>query len=122
MLVFKEFRFEAAHWLPNVPPGHKCGKMHGHSYMVRVEIGGDVDASSGMLVDYDIIKAMFDTLVHSQLDHQVLNEVPGLENSTSENLARWIFTRLDLAVPAYLKLRAVEVRETATAGARAERA
>lgn len=120
-IVFKEFRFEAAHFLVGVPPQHKCAGMHGHSYLVRLEIQGDVEPTSGMVFDYDMIRALFDQLVHDQLDHKVLNEVSGLENSTSENLARWIFTRIDLAVPPYLKLRAVEVRETHTAGARCER-
>jgi 6-pyruvoyltetrahydropterin/6-carboxytetrahydropterin synthase len=121
MIVFKEFRFEAAHWLPGVPPQHKCSRMHGHSYLVRVEVSGDVDGTTGMVIDYDIIRALFDQLVHSQLDHRVLNEIEGLENSTSENLAMWIFRRLDLATPPYVHLRAVEVRETHTAGARVER-
>lgn len=116
--VFKEFRFEAAHWLPHVPPGHKCARMHGHSYLVRVEITGELDGS-GMIIDYDIIKTVFNATVFDVLDHRVLNEVPGLENSTSEILAAWIFGALD---GHFDGLRAVEVRETHTAGARVERA
>jgi 6-pyruvoyltetrahydropterin/6-carboxytetrahydropterin synthase len=120
VIVFKEFRFEAAHWLPNVPPGHKCGRMHGHSYRVRVEVSGPVDATSGMVVDYADIKALFDAKVTSRLDHKVLNDVPGLENSTSENLAQWVFGELSASLSPGVKLRAVEVHETHTAGARVE--
>lgn len=121
MKIYKTFRFEAAHFLPHVPPGHKCARMHGHSYAVRVEIGGDPDPTSGMLVDFDLIKEMFVATVDRELDHQVLNDVAGLENPTVELLARWIFARLALIVPSYLQLAAVEVSETSSSGARVER-
>lgn len=116
MIVFKEFGFEAAHWLPRVPEGHKCSRMHGHSYMVRVEVEGPV-CRDGMVIDYAVISDRFKSLVHNVLDHRVLNETPGLENSTSEILAQWIFDKLTPVLP----VRAIEVRETATAGARVEK-
>lgn len=119
MTIFKEFEFDSAHWLPLVIPGHKCGRMHGHTYRARVEARGVVGAA-GMVIDFGIIKAAFETL-KGLLDHHVLNEVPGLENSTVENLARWIFERLDALLPPHVRLHAVEVRETPTAGARVER-
>jgi 6-pyruvoyltetrahydropterin/6-carboxytetrahydropterin synthase len=116
MIAFKEFRFEAAHWLPHVPSGHKCHRMHGHSYQVRVEIEGDVGQTSGWVRDYADISAAWKPLCE-QLDHHVLNEIKGLENSTAEHLARWIWERLRPALP---ELHAVEVRETPTAGVRYE--
>ncbi len=111
MEVFREFTFEAAHRLPHVPAGHKCARLHGHSFRVEVHVEGDVDPETGMVIDFADLKAAFAPL-HERLDHHYLNEVDGLENPTSENLARWIWERLDGAMP----LSAVVVRETCTAG------
>ncbi|MDA8061363.1 MAG: 6-carboxytetrahydropterin synthase QueD [Actinomycetota bacterium] len=111
MEVFREFTFEAAHRLPNVPAGHKCARLHGHSFRVEVHVEGDVDPGTGMVIDFAEIKAAFAPL-HERLDHHYLNEVDGLENPTSENLARWIWDRLDGAIP----LSGVVVRETCTSG------
>ena len=111
MDVFREFGFEAAHRLPNVPDGHKCRRLHGHSYRVEVRVRGDVDPVSGMVIDFAEIKAAFAPL-DDQLDHRYLNEVDGLENPTAENLARWIWTRLVAVLP----LTQVIVRETCTSG------
>ena len=111
MEVFREFTFEAAHRLPHVPAGHKCARLHGHSFRVEVHVEGDVDPETGMVIDFADLKAAFAPL-HERLDHHYLNEVDGLENPTSENLARWIWERLDRAMP----LSAVVVRETCTAG------
>jgi 6-pyruvoyltetrahydropterin/6-carboxytetrahydropterin synthase len=111
MDVFREFGFEAAHRLPNVPDGHKCGRLHGHSYRVEVRVRGDVDPASGMVIDFAEIKAAFAPL-DDQLDHRYLNEVDGLDNPTAENLARWIWTRLAAVLP----LTQVVVRETCTSG------
>jgi 6-pyruvoyltetrahydropterin/6-carboxytetrahydropterin synthase len=109
--IFKEFTFEAAHRLPFVPDGHKCGRLHGHSYRIAVHIEGPVDAT-GWVMDFGDIKELFEPL-HSQLDHNYLNEIPGLENPTSENLARWIWDRL---LPVLPQLTQVVVRETCTSG------
>jgi len=111
MELFREFTFEAAHRLPHVPAGHKCARLHGHSFRVEVHVEGDVDPETGMVIDFADLKAAFAPL-HERLDHHYLNEVDGLENPTSENLARWIWERLDGAMP----LSAVVVRETCTAG------
>ena len=106
----KEFRFEAAHSLPHVPTGHKCGRMHGHSFRVEVSVRGPVDPRTGWLMDFAEIKEHFRPL-EDQLDHRLLNDVPGLENSTSENIARWIWQRLQPEIPA---LSAITVHETCT--------
>ena len=112
MEVYKEFRFEAAHRLPNVPPDHQCARLHGHSFFVRIAVDGPVGADSGWVQDFADISAAFKPL-HSQLDHYYLNEVEGLENPTSENLARWIWEGLVASLPL---LHYVEVRETCTSG------
>ncbi len=112
MEIFKEFSIEAAHWLPRVLAGHKCGRLHGHSFRVELRAEGPVDAELGWVLDFADLKAAFAPL-YEQLDHHCLNEVEGLENPTSENLARWIWDRLKPQLPA---LSAVVVRETCTSG------
>lgn len=112
MEIFREFTFEAAHRLPNVPTSHKCSRLHGHSYKVAVHVSGDVDPTQGWIIDFSEIKDAFDPL-HAQLDHYYLNEIAGLENPTSENLATWIWQRL---APILAGLSAVSVRETCTSG------
>lgn len=112
MEIFRSFSFEAAHHLPNVPPEHKCRRLHGHSFQVSVRIEGPVGPESGWVMDFAAIKAACRP-VHEALDHRYLNEIPGLENPTSEQIARWIWRRLDPVLPG---LSAVEVRETCTSG------
>jgi 6-pyruvoyltetrahydropterin/6-carboxytetrahydropterin synthase len=113
MELFKEFTFEAAHRLPGVPPDHRCARLHGHSYRVIIHVNGEVDIASGMVMDFADIKTAFKPIIDKHLDHYYLNDVPGLENPTSENLTRWIWQRLSAALP---QLSAVEVRETCTSG------
>jgi 6-pyruvoyltetrahydropterin/6-carboxytetrahydropterin synthase len=110
--IFREFTFEAAHRLPYVPEGHKCARLHGHSYRVEVRVGGEVGSESGWVVDFAEISTAFEPL-HAVLDHHYLNDVPGLENPTSEILAKWIWDRL---APSLGGLREVIVRETCTSG------
>lgn len=112
MLLYKEFTFESAHRLPNVPPGHKCARLHGHSFMVRVTVEGPVGVESGWVMDFADIKGAFSP-IHEQLDHRYLNDVPGLENPTSEVLARWLWRAL---VPTLPNLAEIQVRETCTSG------
>lgn len=90
--ISKEFDFDAAHRLPNVPEGHKCGRMHGHTYRVELVFGGVVNEHSGMLFDYADIAAAWEP-IGKTLDHYVLNEIPGLENPTTEVLAHWIMEK-----------------------------
>ncbi len=89
----RSYRFEAAHFLPKVPPGHKCARMHGHSYQIEVAIEGEVDSERGWLIDFADIDEHVQPLVR-QLDHQVLNEIDGLVNPTCELLAAWLWQRL----------------------------
>jgi 6-pyruvoyltetrahydropterin/6-carboxytetrahydropterin synthase len=110
--IFKEFTFEAAHRLPNVPAGHKCSRLHGHSYRVTLHVQGQVGADSGWVMDFaDITEAV--KPIQAQLDHYYLNEIEGLSNPTSENLARWIWQRVRPRLP---QLSQVMVRETCTSG------
>jgi 6-pyruvoyltetrahydropterin/6-carboxytetrahydropterin synthase len=112
MEIFKQFSIEAAHWLPYVPAGHKCRRMHGHSFQIEVHVSGPLDPKLGWVMDFAEIKAAF-APVEEQIDHYCLNEVPGLENPTSENLARWIWVRLKPALPL---LSRIVIRETCTSG------
>lgn len=110
--IFKEFTFEAAHRLPVVPEGHKCSRLHGHSFRIEIHVGGEVDEKAGWIMDFADIKSAFEPL-HDQLDHNYLNEIDGLENPTSENLARWVWDRLEPRLPG---LSRIVVRETCTSG------
>src|SRR5262245_5029980 len=87
-----EFRFEAAHRLPRVPRGHKCERLHGHSFKIEVAIAGPVNEETGWFIDYGVLHDAWAPL-HAVLDHNYLNDVPGLENPTSEVLARWIWDK-----------------------------
>ena len=109
--LVKEFSFESAHRLPMVPPEHKCFRMHGHSYRIEVCLAGDIDPKLGWLVDFGEIAARVEPLLKQELDHRVLNDVPGLENPTSEVLAGWLWKRIAALVP---QLSAITVHETCT--------
>ncbi len=112
MEIFKEFTFEAAHRLPNVPEGHKCARLHGHSYRVALHVRGPVGAESGWVQDFADLKRAWRPM-HELLDHRYLNEIEGLENPTSEVLARWIWARVRPQLPGLCQ---IVVRETCTSG------
>ena len=114
MRIFKVFQLESAHRLPNVPEGHKCARVHGHSFRIEVHVEGPLGADTGWVMDYADVKAAFQPLFQ-QLDHNYLNDVPGLANPTSERLAEWVWERLAPALPG---LAEVVVHETCTAGCR----
>lgn len=110
--LYKDFTFESAHCLPNVPEGHKCGRLHGHSFLVRLEITGEMDPYTGWIMDFADLKTAFQPVL-DRLDHCYLNEIPGLENPTSEVLAQWIWQQLKSQLPF---LSAITLKETCTAG------
>jgi 6-pyruvoyltetrahydropterin/6-carboxytetrahydropterin synthase len=112
--ISKTFRIEAAHRLPNVPPGHKCARLHGHSFVIEVHVKGPVDPVLGWVMDFADMKAAF-APVFERIDHRYLNEVTGLENPTSENLARWVWDELKPRLPL---LDHVIVHETCTSACR----
>lgn len=112
MEIYKDFSFESAHLLPNVPEGHKCGRLHGHSFHVRIVVTGNVGETSGWVMDFAVIKSIVKPIIN-QLDHYYLNEIEGLENPTSENIAKWIWNKLKPNLP---ELERIEIKETCTSG------
>ena len=106
-----EFTFEAAHRLPKAPEGHRCRRLHGHSFRVEIVCEGEIDPKSGWLLDFAEIKRAFSPL-YEQLYHHYLNEIDGLENPTAENLSRWIWKRVQATLPS---LAQVNLSETCTA-------
>jgi 6-pyruvoyltetrahydropterin/6-carboxytetrahydropterin synthase len=112
MEIFKEFGIEAAHRLPNVPPDHKCARLHGHSFRITIHVAGDVDPALGWVQDFADLKEAF-APIHERLDHRYLNEIPGLENPTSENLCAWIWRELEPTLPGLCR---IVIRETCRSG------
>lgn len=112
MEIYKEFSIDAAHFLPGVPQGHKCGKLHGHTFKVKIFVSGKKCEKSGWIIDFGDLKQVFQ-MIHDELDHSFLNEIKGLENPTSENIACWIWARLKPFLPGLSK---IIVKETDTSG------
>jgi 6-pyruvoyltetrahydropterin/6-carboxytetrahydropterin synthase len=108
--LVKAFSFEAAHFLPTFPEGHKCRRLHGHSFRVEVTVEGEVDPAKGYLVDYGDLKRAIEPFVDA-LDHRLLNEIAGLENPTSEGIAAWLWRRIAPALP---QIAEIVVHETCT--------
>ena len=98
MRLYKEFHFEAAHYLPSAPPGHPNARVHGHSFRVRVTIHGDPDQRTGIFVHFeDFEAALADS--RNALDHHLLNEVEGLAAPTLERISMWLWDRLHDRLP-----------------------
>jgi 6-pyruvoyltetrahydropterin/6-carboxytetrahydropterin synthase len=108
--LVKDFRFEAAHFLPQVPEGHKCRRIHGHSFRGEVAVRGPIDPTIGWVMDFADLKRAIDPVI-TDVDHYLLNEVEGLDNPTSELLAIWIWRRLAPVVP---NLYRITIEETCT--------
>lgn len=112
MEISKTFTFDAAHKLTGVPSGHKCGQLHGHTFTVELHVRGDVDQHSGFVIDFADIGKSFGPIL-DQIDHTYLNDIAGLENPTSENIAKWIWVRLKPNLPG---LSRIVIKETPNAG------
>ncbi len=107
----KDFEFESAQTLPKVPVGHKCGRMHGHSFRVEISVEGEVNPESGWVYDHALISRAMNPLVE-QLDHAYLNDIPGLENPTIELMAAWLWQKLAPDLPG---LTEIVIHETPSA-------
>lgn len=112
MIIYKEFTFDSAHYLPNVPEGHKCKNLHGHTYHIKIFIEGPLQDSVGWVMDYGLLKEKWKT-VEVLLDHKYLNDIEGLENPTAEVIIVWIWRKLKPILP---ELYALELKETPTSG------
>jgi len=112
MDIFRAFTIEAAHRLPHVPHGHKCARLHGHSFRIELHLRGPIEPHAGWVMDFADVKAAFQP-TYDRLDHHYLNDVAGLDNPTSENLARWIWNEMKPLLPL---LHRVVIHETCTSG------
>ena len=112
MEIYKEFSFDSAHFLPNVPEGHKCKNMHGHTYRLRVFIEGPVDPQLGWIMDFKELKDSVGPTIEL-LDHNLINNIQGLENPTAENITIWIWNKIKPKLPL---LSRIELYETPTTG------
>ena len=112
MLIFRQFTFDSAHFLPNVPETHKCRQIHGHTYKMAIFIEGEPDKDLGWVIDFAVVKEIVEPVV-SMVDHKLLNNVPGLENPTCELLAVWLWNKIKQGIPA---LKRIELNETPTSG------
>jgi 6-pyruvoyltetrahydropterin/6-carboxytetrahydropterin synthase len=112
MEIYKEFIFDSAHFLPHVPDEHKCKQIHGHTYHLRVYIKGNPGPNTGWVIEFKEMKDIILPVI-DQLDHKLINNVPGLENPTAENITSWIWDRLKPILP---MLERIELKETPTTG------
>lgn len=112
MIIYKEFAFDSAHFLPNVPEGHKCANMHGHTYGLTVFIEGEPDTKTGWIIDYGDLKRFIQPVI-DRLDHHLLNDIVGLENPTSEILSIWLWQQIKPIIPG---LKRLELKETPSSG------
>ena len=112
MVAFREFTFDSAHFLPNVPEGHKCSNMHGHTYRLKLFIEGELDTALGSIMDFSELKLHVSKILNI-IDHKTLNDIPGLQNPTCELLAIWLWHNIKAVVPV---LKKIELYETPNAG------
>jgi len=101
--ITKEFRFDAAHCLPNMPDGHRYRRLHGHSFRVEVTLDGTPDPRLGWIADFDEIDRVLAGIA-AELDHDTLNDIPGLENPTLEVIGAWIFERATERLPGVTRI------------------
>ena len=113
MQIFKKFTFDSAHALPNVPDGHKCKNVHGHTYHLTLFLESEIDSEMGWVMDFADVKEIMNPVM-TQIDHKFLNDIEGLENPTCEIFVKWIWDRLIGSMPQLVK---IELYETPTSGA-----
>lgn len=109
VIIEKSFKFDAAHSLPEVKSGHKCGRNHGHTFKVTVKLKGEIDKKKGWVMDFGDLSAIVKPIIDNELDHRNLNDIEGLENPTSENICVWLWYKLQPSLPT---LYSVVVKET----------
>ncbi len=112
MQIFKQFHFDSAHFLPNVPKSHKCSEVHGHTYRLVLYIEGDLQGDLGWVMDFAELKQVVEPVINA-VDHKLLNSIPGLENPTCENAAIWLWNKIKPEIPALVK---IELHETPSSG------
>ena len=112
MILYKQFSFDSAHYLPNVPEGHKCRELHGHTYHLTVFLEGSIHKERGWVIDFTDLKKAVKPVI-GMVDHKFLNDIPGLENPTSEMFAVWLWERIKPLLP---ELQRIELKETPTSG------
>lgn len=98
MRIYRDFNFEAAHYLPSAPPGHPNSRIHGHSFRARIWVQGEPDPETGLVLHFDDLSAAI-AEAREALDHRMLNDVPGLEFPTLERITMWLWNRLANRVP-----------------------
>ncbi len=113
MIIFKQFTFDSAHFLPHVPDGHKCKEIHGHTYHLTIFLEGPLDPELGWVMDFGDLKKSVGAVI-DRLDHKFMNEIPGLENPTCEHISMWLWNQIKPGVP---QLHKIELYETPTSGA-----
>jgi 6-pyruvoyltetrahydropterin/6-carboxytetrahydropterin synthase len=107
------FQFEAAHLLPNLPPQHKCSRLHGHSFHGEIAVAGPLDPHLGWVMDFGDIHKSIQSFILENLDHRYLNEISGLENPTSENIAAWLWDKMQPHIPGLCEIVVGETCQTA---------
>ncbi|MBC7913131.1 MAG: 6-carboxytetrahydropterin synthase QueD [Pyrinomonadaceae bacterium] len=112
MILYKQFTFDSAHFLPNLPEGHPCKSLHGHTYHLTVYVEGDVLTEQGWVIDFKDLKKAVQPVI-GLVDHKLLNDIEGLQNPTSELLAIWFWDNLKPDLP---QLKKIELKETPTSG------
>lgn len=112
MTIFKQFTFDSAHFLPNVPDDHKCKQIHGHTYKLTIFIEGPLDEKLGWVADFAVVKRDIKAIIDI-VDHKMLNDIPGLENPTCELLGKWLWDKIKVQIPL---LKRIELNETPTSG------
>lgn len=113
MIIFKKFTFDSAHFLPNVPDGHKCKEVHGHTYHLTAYFAGEIDDEMGWVLDFADIKKVLKPII-DRIDHKLLNDLKGLENPTCEVIAQWLWKEIKIQLPGLVK---IKLDETPTSGA-----